>query len=176
MNETLLQALSALADGRATAQDWQQIEAAWDQHPELSESWLAWHALGDALRSADLRPAALAPDALLARLHAGMDAPAITPVAAPAAPLPRRRVWLPPLAVAASFVALAVGLGALRGGLSSGEPLATAPPWVEPAAVGSSFAQTVVALPAAGPGQPAMRGDTPLWPDPIMPAASAPYP
>ncbi len=128
--DSLYESLSAVADGRATPADWARVQAAWERDPGLRERWALWHAAGDGLRSADLPALHREPQALLEALHAQMPAPAAAPL--------HRRDWLAPLAVAASFVAFALVLGALR-------PLG--PP-----------AETVAVAPSAMPGPQALAG------------------
>lgn len=143
----LLEALSATMDGRATPQDWARVEAAWAQDASLRERWAAWHAAGDGLRSAELATVHRPPEALLDALHARLPAGA-------GASASRRREWLPPLGVAASFVAVALAVGALRPGTAPDPLVATAPAALRaPALAGLSFAQA-----AAG------RALTPLSP------------
>lgn len=102
----LAQALSAVMDGQATSADWARVDAAWAADPSLRERWALWHAAADGLRCADLAAAHRDPQGLLDALHAQLPAPVVT--------LPRRREWLAPLGVAAGFVAMALGIGALR--------------------------------------------------------------
>lgn len=174
-DQELLQALSALADGRATPEEWQRIEAAWAQDPTLQARWLAWHQAGDGLRSPELlAPAAQPPEQLLARLHAQPAA-----AVAPAAP---GRGWLPPLAVAASFVALALLLGPLQTPAPSGGPQAAAMADVTVAPAALSFAQRVTTPPTPDFGlagvahgtvvDGALRTPAPLWPEPGASAVS----
>jgi len=105
-DDALNEALSAVVDGRATPADWARVNAAWAQDPALRERWALWHAAGDGLRSAELPALHREPEALLQALHAQMPAPA--------AERPRRRDWFAPFAVAAGFVAVAVGVSTLR--------------------------------------------------------------
>lgn len=151
----LNESLSAVMDGRATPADWARVNAAWTDDPALRERWALWHAAGDGLRSADLLATATDPQRLLGALHARLPAPVLGN--------PRRRDWLAPLAVAASFVALAFGIGALRPPAST-EAVVAAAPFATPRAQGlggQSFAQTAAGrtLPAVGaarePGLPA---------------------
>lgn len=142
----LNEALSAVMDGSATPADWQFVNAAWARDPTLRERWATWHAAGDGLRSAELPRLHRDPEALLAALHAQVPVPAVV--------RPSRRDWLAPFAVAASFVAVAVGIAALRPPASSA-PLAAAAPFSTPRAQGlsgMSFAQAAAGrtLPAVG--------------------------
>jgi negative regulator of sigma E activity len=144
-DDALGEALSAVMDGRATAADWARVNAAWANDPGLRERWALWHAAGDGLRSAELPALHREPQALLDALHAQMPAPA--------AGHPRRRDWFAPLAVAASFVAMAIGIGALRPSQAPQDVVAVAP-MATPRAQGlsgMSFAQT-----AAGRTLPAL--------------------
>lgn len=156
----LAQALSAVMDGQASAADWALVNAAWDADPALRERWALWHAAADGLRSAELPAAHRDPAALLDALHARLPAPV--------AALPRRRgEWLAPLAVAAGFVAMAVGLGTLRPPAAP-EPLVAAAPNTTPRAqglVGMSFAQAAAGrtLPAVGAAR------DPVLLDPVAP-------
>ena len=140
------QALSAVMDGRATPEEWAQVNAAWARDPGLRERWALWHAAGDGLRSAELTAVHREPQHLLEALHAQMPAPAVEH--------PRRRDWFAPLAVAASFIAVAIGIGALRPEQSP-QALVAAAPAATPRAQGlsgMSFAQTAAGrtLPALG--------------------------
>ncbi|MGM9484188.1 sigma-E factor negative regulatory protein [Roseateles sp. NT4] len=146
VDDALNEALSAVMDGRATPAEWARVNAAWASNPELRERWALWHAAGDGLR-AELPPLRREPEALLAALHAQMPVEATQPR--------RRREWLAPLAVAASFVALALGVGLLRPAPPGDVELASAP-IATPRAQGLgglSFAQTVAGrtLPDAPP-------------------------
>lgn len=167
MDDDLLnESMSAVADGHATPADWARVNAAWVRDPGLRERWARWHAVGDGLRSADLPPLHREPEALLAALHAQMPAPV--------ASLPHRREWFAPAAVAASFVMVAIGWGALRvPAPATGEVVAAAPsaaPRVQ-ALMGTSFAQA-----AAGRALPGASGvqvmDTPPeiaeWPQALV--------
>ena len=140
-DQALDQALSAVMDGRAPPAEWALVNAAWASDPGLRERWALWHAAGDGLRSTDLLALHREPQALLDALHARLPAqPAQSGAAA------RRRDWLPPQAVAASFVALALGVGMLRP-LQAPEPLLAAAPVAAPrlqglqGLEGTSFAQ-----------------------------------
>lgn len=154
----LNEALSAVMDGSATQADWARVNAAWERDPALRERWAVWHAAGDGIRSTELPRLHRDPQALLAALHAQM------PVAV--AGSPRRREWLAPFAVAAGFVAMAVGIGALRPP-SAPAPLAAAASFSTPRAQGlsgMSFAQAAAGrtLPALGTArEPGLSLDTP---------------
>jgi len=151
-DDRLDQALSAVMDGRATPAEWALVNAAWSADPALRERWAMWHAVGDGLRSAELPALYREPQALLDALHAQMPAPA--------AGQRRRRDWFAPFAVAAGFVAVALGLGALR---PATEPDATvaAAPFATPRAQGlsgQSFAQTAAGRTLPGWGAAADAG------------------
>lgn len=137
-DQALDQALSAVMDGRATPAEWALVNAAWASDPGLRERWALWHAAGDGLRSTELLAQHREPQALLDALHARLPAqPAVAT---------RGRDWLPPLAVAASFIALAFGVGMLRPPQAP-EPLLAAAPVAAPrlqglqGLEGTSFAQ-----------------------------------
>lgn len=102
------QALSDLADGRASAAQLDSIMAAWNDQPDLRRQWQTLHLIGDTLRSAELANQVQDSDALLAGLRERI---AQEPV-----PLrPRRlRDWMAPLAVAAGFVAVAMVVPSLN--------------------------------------------------------------
>jgi hypothetical protein len=134
VSERLHRALSALADGRASAQDWTEVEAAWARDPELRARWaeIAW--IGDGLRSADL----------LSQRRAEADVIAALPAAA-AAPRKRHDGWAS-VAVAAGFALVALLVPQLR------TEDAQAPVLAQPAPTtlsGPSFAQTALG-PAPG--------------------------
>lgn len=147
VDEVLNEALSAVMDGRATPADWARVNAAWADEPALRERWALWHAAGDGLRCAELPALHRQPQALLAALHAQLPAEA--------AESANRRDWLAPLAVAAGFVALALGFGLLRPSPTGDTAVAAAPiatPRVQGLS-GLSFAQTAAGrtLPDAPP-------------------------
>lgn len=157
-DESLSQALSAVMDGQATPEHWARVSGAWAQDPALRERWALWHAAADGLRSADLPQMHREPQALLAALHAQMPVP-----------LPehrRRRGWWAPLAVAATFVALAVGINTLRPPPALDEVMAVAP-MATPRAQGlggTSFAQAAAGRTLAGLSSPrdaSLTGETP---------------
>lgn len=134
-DQALDQALSAVMDGRATPAEWALVNTAWASDPGLRERWALWHAAGDGLRSTELMAAHRDPQSLLDALHARLPA---QPAAAA-----RRRDWWPPLAVAASFIAMAFGVGMLRPPQAP-EPLLAAAPVATPrlqGLEGTSFAQ-----------------------------------
>lgn len=124
-------ALSALADGEATANEVAQACAAWAGDAEARERWHSYQLIGDALRSETLldagrrsdrdfleglrtrladEPVVLAP-AALASARASSIAPAALVATA------RRRLWAGPTAVAAGFVLV---LGAVVTTLNGG--------------------------------------------------------
>ncbi|MEO6276810.1 sigma-E factor negative regulatory protein [Roseateles sp.] len=143
----LQEALSAVMDGRATPAEWARVNAAWAADATLRERWALWHAAGDGLRSAELPALHREPHTLLDALHAQMPAPLLAH--------PRGRDWFAPFAVAAGFVAVAIGIGALRTPASP-DTLAAAAPFATPRAqglAGMSFAQT-----AAGRTLPSLSG------------------
>lgn len=102
------QALSDLADGRASEAEVAAITAAWREHPDVRRQWHALHLIGDTLRSTELAEPAQGSEALLASLRERI---AQEPV-----PLRPRRLseWLAPLAVAAGFVAVALLMPSLQ--------------------------------------------------------------
>lgn len=114
----LAEALSAVMDGEATAADWALVDAAWAKNPGLRERWVLWQAAADGLRAPASASPGCEPERLLASLHTELRANVPGPA--------RRREWLAPLAVAAGFVALAVGVGTLRPAPAGGEHVATA--------------------------------------------------
>jgi negative regulator of sigma E activity len=155
LDEALDEALSAVMDGRATRADWALVEAAWARDPSLRERWALWHAAGDGLRSAELAALHREPQVLLDALHARMPTLAAEPR--------RSREWFAPLAVAAGFVAVAVGIGSWRPAPAP-EPVIAAVPFAAPRAEalsGMSFAQTAAGRTLPGlaasqaPGLPA---------------------
>lgn len=142
-DDTLNEALSAVMDGRATPADWALVNAAWAADATLRERWVLWQAAADGLRAAELPALHREPEALLGALHAQLPTDLTG--------RPRGRDWFAPLAVAASFVALAAGVVSLRPAPEL-ERVAVAVPNPTPRAsglAGLSFAQT-----AAGRTQP----------------------
>ena len=145
-DETLNEALSAVMDGRATPADWARVNAAWASDAGLRERWTLWHAVADGVRTAELPGLHRHPEALLAALHAQLPAEVIEH--------PRRPDWFAPVAVAASFVAVALGIATLRPMPAAESFVATAPittPRVQGLS-GLSFAQTAAGrtLPIGG--------------------------
>ena len=145
-DDTLNAALSAVMDGCATPADWARVNAAWASDASLRERWALWHAAGDGLRSAELPALHREPETLLDALHAQMPAPV--------AEHPRRRDWFAPIAVAAGFVAVAIGVGLLRP-LPAPDAVVAVAPIATPRAQGlsgMSFAQTAAGrtLPTLG--------------------------
>lgn len=135
VTDALHEALSAVMDGSATPAEWARVEAAWSRDPELRERWALWQVAGDGLRSTELAALHRPPEALLQGLHAHLPAAALS--------RSRRRDWLAPLAVAAGFVVVAVGLVTLNPPPSPGQPLAVASMAAAPVQglAGTSFAQ-----------------------------------
>ena len=140
------EALSAVMDGRATPADWARVNAAWAGDAGLRERWALWHTASDGLRSAELPGLCREPNALLEALHAQLPEPVVEH--------PRRRDWFAPLAVAAGFVAVAVGVGLVRP-VAVPDAVVAVAPIATPRAQGlsgMSFAQTAAGrtLPALG--------------------------
>ncbi|MGQ3050282.1 MAG: hypothetical protein ACT6S0_00725 [Roseateles sp.] len=147
VDDSLDEALSAVMDGRATPAEWARVNAAWAGDAGLRERWALWHAAADGLRSAELPRGHREPEALLAGLHAQMQAAV--------AEHPRRRDWFAPFAVAAGFVAMALGVSVL-GPTPAPDAVVAAAPATTPRAQGLSglsFAQT-----AAGRTLPVVVG------------------
>ncbi len=164
------EALSALADGEASAAEVAQACAAWRGDGEARSSWHDYHLIGDVMRSQEAagvtsgsaflkgfrerlaqEPVVLAP-ASSAAAEARRAAVAQVPVKA-LQPL-RRRTWAGPIAVAASFLALVASFlgnpgGPMGGGsgLSTGQLIGAAP---AAGGMGMSLADTQVSL-AEGP-------------------------
>lgn len=124
----VLEALSALADGRADEVQMALALSAWRSNPVARAQWQAIHLTGDALRSADLPlTGGASDDVFLARMRERLThEPVVLAPTALAAPdtqkiavqstnvvAARRRSWAGPLAMAASFVVLMSGLVAL---------------------------------------------------------------
>lgn len=133
---SLNEALSAVMDGRATSADWLRVNAAWASDAQLRERWALWHAAADGLRSAELTGRHREPEALLAALHARLPASL--------AERQSRRDWFAPVAVAASFVAMALGVSVLQPRPAPDNVIAAAPITTPRAQglSGLSFAQT----------------------------------
>jgi anti-sigma factor RsiW len=176
-DELLNASLSALADGQATPADWACVQAAWDRDPALRERWALWQCAGDGLRSADLPGLHRDPDALLAKLHTQL------PVS-PAVQARRPRDWLAPLAVAAGFVAFAVGVSTLQVSPPAQDVVAAAASTRVDVLAGTSFAQTAAGQTWSAPLGAGLEAPRPLptaatdWPTawPPQPAASLPAP
>ena len=167
LDDELAQSLSAVMDGEATPADWARVNAAWARDPALRERWATWQAGADGLRATALPALHQPPEALLAALHASLPAEA--------AERPRRRDWLPALAVAATFVAVAVGIGMLQPAPVSDAVVAAAP-IATPRAQGLnglSFAQTAAGRTLSGDAPPDVIDWGLALPEP---AASQPLP
>ena len=168
LTASLEEALSAVMDGSATPEDWARVEAAWKVDPFLRERWTAWHAVGDGLRAPDLPTLQRDPEALLDTLRW------VTPPGPARVP---RSGWWAPLAVAASFVMAALGLGTWQPAAEAPVPLAAAPvPTALPEGlVGPSFAQAATAprLPVDASAVVVTALPTLDWP---QPAASSVHP
>lgn len=135
VDDVLAESLSAVMDGQATPADWVRVNAAWASDPGLRERWALWHAAADGLRADELPQLHREPAALLDALHAQL------PSAAPMRP--RQLAWFAPLAVAAGFVAFAVGVISLRQPAVPETVVASAPIATPRAQglIGMSFAQ-----------------------------------
>lgn len=114
--EASREALSALIDGQARPDELSQILGAWKTDAATRQAWRDYQFVGDVMRSAELahgtdcdrfllklraqmanEPVVLAPAAARAVAHEPVAAPLPTP-------MPARRNWLGPMAVAAGFV------------------------------------------------------------------------
>ena len=135
--------LSALADGDATDSEAARAFQAWREDDDARASWHAYQLIGDVLRSEDLAARPAADESFLIALRARLATepvvlapqprvvaePVALPVAANAAARSRAR-WQGPLAMAAGFVAVLVGVNFARPfGHGTGASLASnAPP------------------------------------------------
>jgi len=139
--------LSALADGQADAAE--PACTLWRGDASARQTWLAYHLIGDVLRSEELARSPSRDAAFLAGLREKL---AVEPVVlAPGVPAARersRQPWLLPAAAAAGFVAVAGVLVVLR----LGTPGAPVPAAVLAGAPGPGF--TAVSN-AAAPAAPA---------------------
>lgn len=164
----LEEALCAVMDGSATPEDWARVETAWQADPSLRERWAAWHAIGDGLRAPDLPPLQRDPEILLDDLRRATR---------PGAVNSPRSGWWAPVAVAASFVMAALGLGAWQPGSEATAPMAAAPISTAPpeGLIGLSFAQaaTRLRLPVDAGAADVPALPTLDWP---QPAASSVHP
>jgi len=151
--------LSALADGETDAAEAGRACSAWaSADARSSQSWHAYHLIGDVLRSEDLAHPPGRDAAFLQRLSERLDRePAVlAPAPLPLAPK-RRQAWAVPAALAAGVMALAAVLVVSMGPSGSGASapkLAVAP--ATPALVGNQGAvlpaptQLAEAAPAGG--------------------------
>ena len=119
--------LSALADGELAAADVPTVCADWRDDPSMQSRWHAYQLIGDVLRSDDLASTGRHDSDFMVALRRRLDAEPVvlapapllggstdeTVVAAPVVALAgsgvRRRRWLLPSAVAATFAAVVVG-------------------------------------------------------------------
>ena len=142
--------LSALADGQADAAE--PACTLWRGDASARQTWLAYHLIGDVLRSEELARSPSRDAAFLAGLREKL---AVEPVVlAPGVPAARersRQPWLLPAAAAAGFVAVAGVLVVLRLG-TPGAPV--------PAAVlaGASGAGITAVSTVVVPATPSMQG------------------
>lgn len=169
LDGALRQSLSAVMDGEATEADWARVKAAWDQDPRLRETWTAWHAASDGLRAPELPCLQQSPEELLASVHAGQGEQRRA--------RSRMRDWTAPVAVAATFVAVSVGIGLLRPPAPVDMVAAPAPIQTPqaPGLSGLSFAQTATGRTLAG--EPPPDGNLIDWGLALPePAASQPQP
>jgi sigma-E factor negative regulatory protein RseA len=124
--------LSALADGETDAAEAGRACSAWaSADARSSQSWHAYHLIGDVLRSEDLAHPPSRDAAFLQRLSARLDREPAVLAPAPLLLAPkRRRGWVVPAALAAGVMALAavlvVALGPSGNG-GAGPTLAAAP-------------------------------------------------
>jgi sigma-E factor negative regulatory protein RseA len=113
----------------------------WQAEAESRRTWHAYQLIGDVMRSEDLASDPGRDAAFLAALRGRLaDEPVVL---APAAPRPRRQVWMLPVAVAAGVVAVAGVLVVLQqpqAGGAAGPMLAASPP---PAAAPGAVAVSV---------------------------------
>lgn len=124
--------LSALADGETDAAETGRACSAWaSADARSSQSWHAYHLIGDVLRSEDLAHPPGRDTAFLQRLSARLDHEPVVLAPAPLAFAPKRRpAWAVPAALAAGVMALAAALVVAldpTGGGGVGPTLAVAP-------------------------------------------------
>jgi sigma-E factor negative regulatory protein RseA len=120
-----LQALSALADGAASADEQARCMALWRERSDVRARWHQYQLIGDVLRSQEL---AADPDRDESFLHALRSKLVLEPVpifVALSEP-PRAGRWTGPVAAAAGVVAVAAALVVLRPATSVPEPAAAA--------------------------------------------------
>lgn len=123
------EALSALADGEAQSSDVARACAAWRDDVQAKEAWQTYHLIGDVMRSEDLVSAPADPDFLnKLRGRLAQEPVVLAPVAAqsvaerqvmPLVDVPvslKRRSWVGPMAVAATFVMMLGGLVSVQMG------------------------------------------------------------
>ena len=151
--------LSALADGETDAAEAGRACSAWaSADARSSQSWHAYHLIGDVLRSEDLAHPPSRDTAFLQRLSARLDREPAVLAPAPLLLAPKRRPgWAVPAALAAGVMALAavlvVALGPSGSG-GAGPTLAAAPPSPSlvstPAGLPPASTQLANAAPAGG--------------------------
>jgi sigma-E factor negative regulatory protein RseA len=137
-------ALSALADGEASADAQHRCLALWANDVQARERWRDYQLIGDVLRSQELARDREHDTAFVQALHARLVAePAVLRPKAPAAAAPRSRAWGVPMAAMAGVAAVAGVVVVLRTTPDNGAPML---------ANQSATAPTVaVSLPAAPP-------------------------
>ncbi|MEY4764902.1 MAG: hypothetical protein RI907_1575 [Pseudomonadota bacterium] len=122
-NVSASEALSALADGEASASEVARACGAWRNDPELRARWHEYHLIGDAMRSPELAaPSSSAAFLQNFRERLAQEPVVLAPASAAAAARPaaaapvralrplQKRTWTGPIAVAASFVAVVAAL------------------------------------------------------------------
>jgi sigma-E factor negative regulatory protein RseA len=119
--------MSSLVDGECPSGWAEEACRSWRDDAQWRERWHTYHLIGDVLRSDELSAEAARDRAFLQRLRSRLAeepvplAPSPLPIAAAASKqASRHRRWLPPLAAAAGFVVVGVGVVVLRQAESGG--------------------------------------------------------
>lgn len=153
-------ALSALADGEASAEEAERALAGWARDAALRRDWHDWHRVGDALRSDELARPMVAGDDFLRSLRERLERepspwvqarPAPRLGAATALPMADGSLgWRMPAALAAGVAAVAVAVSMLQWPDDQSAAVAVSPVNTSPAAT----------MAASSPGAPAAPGTT----------------
>lgn len=143
-------ALSALADGEATADAQERCLSVWTEHAAARERWYQYQLIGDVLRSRELARGAAHDAAFLSGLRARLAREPV--VLRPRGPtlLERLRTWSTPMVATAGVAAVAAMVVVLRTAPTSGDMIQVA---VQPVVATPAGAQMVAAPAAALPLQ-----------------------
>ncbi|MDE2400885.1 MAG: sigma-E factor negative regulatory protein [Burkholderiales bacterium] len=202
-DEGCFEIFSALVDGEVSTQEVARACGVWRDDAQAQRRWSSYQLIGDVMRSDELaddsrsaqflksfrerlsqEPVVLAPAGLAVRHEPAMvDVPEPQMVQTPL----RRRVWIGPMAVAASFVMVVGALVSSQGGLSgsvvapvaggdlaqgtnasSNQALALAPAWSASALTAASTVDGASFTEVGAPDATMATTVNPVWRDPQL--------